>query len=53
MTPLGMILLIVLILLLLGAIPSWPHSRNWGYAPSGLLGTVLVIILILVLLGRI
>ena len=53
MTPLGMILLIVLILLLLGAIPSWPHSRNWGYAPSGLLGTVLVIILILVLLGQI
>jgi hypothetical protein len=48
-----MILLIVLILLLLGAVPSWPHSRNWGYAPSGLLGTVLVIILILVLLGRI
>jgi hypothetical protein len=48
-----MVLLIVLILLLLGAIPSWPHSRNWGYAPSGLLGTVLVIILILVLLGRI
>lgn len=53
MSPVGMILLIVLILLLLGAVPSWPHSRNWGYAPSGLLGTVLVVILILVLMGRI
>jgi hypothetical protein len=50
---LGTVLLIVLILLLLGAVPTWPHSRNWGYAPSGLLGTVLIIILILVLLGRI
>jgi hypothetical protein len=48
----GTILLIILILLLLGAVPTWPHSRNWGYAPSGLLGTVLVIVLILVLLGR-
>lgn len=52
MTPLGMILLIVLILLLLGAVPSWPHSRNWGYGPSGLLGVVLIVILILVLTGR-
>jgi hypothetical protein len=50
---LGTVLLIVLILLLLGAVPSWPHSRNWGYAPSGLLGTVLIIVLILVLMGRI
>jgi Protein of unknown function (DUF3309) len=50
---LGTILLVVLILLLLGAIPTWPHSRQWGYAPSGLLGTVLIIILILWLLGRI
>jgi hypothetical protein len=50
---LGTILLIVLILLLLGAVPAWPHSRNWGYAPSGGLGMVLVIVLILVLLGRI
>lgn len=49
---LGTILLVVLILLLLGAIPTWPHSRQWGYAPSGLLGTVLVIVLILWLLGR-
>jgi hypothetical protein len=48
---LGMILLIVLILLLLGAFPRWGHSRNWGYGPSG--GLVLVIVLILVLLGRI
>jgi uncharacterized protein DUF3309 len=50
---LGTILLIILILLLIGAIPSWPHSRNWGYYPSGGLGLVLVILLILVLLGKI
>ena len=50
---LGMILLIILVLMLLGALPSWNHSRNWGYAPTGGLGTVLVIVLILVLLGRI
>ncbi|AMV22034.1 DUF3309 family protein [Planctomyces sp. SH-PL14] len=50
---LGTVLLIVLILLLLGAVPTWPHSRNWGYGPSGGLGLVLVILLILVLLGRI
>jgi len=50
---LGTILLIVLILLLVGAIPSWPHSRNWGYAPSGGLGLVLVIVIILLLLGKI
>lgn len=49
---LGMILLIVLILMLLGAIPAWPHSRSWGYAPSGGLGLVVVILLILVLMGR-
>lgn len=47
----GLILLIILILLLVGALPTWPHSRSWGYAPSGGLGTVLIIILILVLLG--
>ena len=46
----GLILLIILVLLLLGAIPSWPHSRNWGYGPSGGLGLVLIIVLILVLL---
>ena len=49
----GLILLIVLILLLLGAAPTWPYSRNWGYAPSGLIGVVLIVILILLLLGRI
>ena len=49
---LGMILLIVLILMLLGAIPTWPHSKSWGYAPSGGLGLVIVILLVLVLMGR-
>ena len=49
----GTILLVLLILMLLGAIPSWPHSRNWGYAPSGTVGTVLLVVLVLVLLGRI
>lgn len=48
---LGTILLIVLVLLLIGAIPSWPHSKGWGYGPSGGLGAVLIIVLILVLLG--
>ena len=50
---LGTILLIVLVLLLVGAFPSWPHSRSWSYGPSSLLGTVLVVLLILVLIGRI
>ncbi len=50
---LGLILLIVLFVLLLGGLPTWPHSRNWGYGPSGGLGTILIIVLILVLLGRI
>jgi hypothetical protein len=50
---LGMVLLIVLVLMLLGALPTWPHSRNWGYYPSGGLGMVLVIVLILLLLGYI
>jgi uncharacterized protein DUF3309 len=50
---LGTILLIVLILLLVGALPSWPHSSSWGYGPSGGLGLVLVIVLILLLLGKI
>jgi hypothetical protein len=49
---LGTILIIVLILMLLGAIPSWPYSAGWGYGPSGLLGTVLIVVLVLVLLGR-
>jgi hypothetical protein len=47
----GLILMIVLIVLLLGAVPSWPHSKGWGYGPSGLLGTVLVVVLIMVLMG--
>lgn len=50
---LGTVLLIVLVLLLLGVIPSWPHSRGWGYGPSGILGVVLIIVLILFLMGRI
>ncbi len=50
---LGTILLIVLVLLLIGAIPSWPHSRNWGYGPSGGLGLVVVVLLVLLLMGRI
>jgi hypothetical protein len=50
---LGTILLIVLILLLVGALPSWPYSSGWGYGPSGALGTVVVVLLILVLIGRI
>ena len=50
---LGTILLIVLVLLLIGAIPAWPHSRRWGYGPSGGLGIVLIIILVLLVLGRI
>ena len=48
----GTILLIIVILLLLGALPSWPHSKNWGYYPSSGLGLVLVILIILVLLGK-
>ena len=49
----GLILLIILVLLLVGGLPTWPHSRNWGYGPSGLLGTVLLVVLVLVLLGYI
>lgn len=50
---LGTILLIVLVLLLIGAIPAWPHSRSWGYGPSGGLGLVVVILLVLWLMGKI
>jgi hypothetical protein len=50
---LGTILIIILLLMLFGAIPSWGHSRNWGYGPSGGLGTLLLVVLILVLLGKI
>jgi Protein of unknown function (DUF3309) len=49
---LGTILLIVLILMLVGAIPRWPHSRSWGYAPSGGLGLLVIIVIVLLLLGR-
>ena len=48
----GTILLVILILMLLGAVPAWPHSRNWGYGPSGGLGLVVIILLVLVLTGR-
>ena len=48
----GTILIIVLILLLIGAVPTWPYSRAWGYYPSGLLGLVLLIVIILALVGR-
>lgn len=47
---LGTVLIVILILLLLGALPTWPHSRNWGYAPSGGLGLIVVILIILLLL---
>jgi len=49
----GVILVVVLVLLLLGAIPTWPYSRNWGYWPSGSLGLIVVVVLILLLLGRV
>lgn len=49
----GTILLIVLVLVLIGAFPSWGHSRSWGYGPSGLIGVALVVVLILVLIGKI
>jgi len=48
----GTILLIVLILILIGAIPAWPHARSWGYAPSGIVGLILVVVLVLFLMGR-
>jgi hypothetical protein len=49
---LGTILLIVLVLLLIGAFPTWPHSRSWGYGPSGGLGLIVIILLVLLLMGR-
>ena len=49
---LGTILLIILVLVLIGAIPTWPHSKSWGYAPSGVIGLILVIVVVLLLLGR-
>jgi hypothetical protein len=53
MMSIGTILLIVVVLLLLGAIPAWPHSRGWGYGPSGGLGLILLIIVILLVMGKI
>lgn len=49
---LGTILLIVVILILIGVLPTWPHARSWGYAPSGLVGVVLIVLLIMFLMGR-
>lgn len=49
---LGTILIVILILMLLGSVPTWPHSRSWGYGPSGGLGLVVLILVILLLLGR-
>jgi hypothetical protein len=48
----GTIILIVLVLLLIGALPSWPHSRNWGYAPSGITGIIVLILLLMLFTGR-
>jgi hypothetical protein len=50
---LGTILIVVLILFLIGALPTWPHSRNWGYYPAGGIGTIVIILVILLLLGKI
>ncbi len=50
---LSLLLLIVLIIVLIGAVPTWPYSRDWGYAPSGTVGTILLIVIVLILLGRI
>ena len=50
---LGMILLIVLVLVLVGAVPTWPHSRSWGYGPSGVLGLVAVVLVVMILTGHV
>jgi hypothetical protein len=50
--PITTIVVIVLILVLIGAVPAWPHSRSWGYGPSGILGVVLAVVLVLLLMGR-
>jgi len=52
MMSVGTILLIVLILILIGVIPSWPHARSWGYGPSGIVGVILVVVIVLFLMGR-
>ncbi|AZO52607.1 MAG: DUF3309 domain-containing protein [Mesorhizobium sp.] len=51
--PISTIVVIVLVLVLIGAVPAWPHSRSWGYGPSGIVGVVLVVVLVLLLVGRI
>ncbi|MER8371245.1 DUF3309 domain-containing protein [Mesorhizobium sp. M1050] len=51
--PITTIIIIVLVLVLIGAVPAWPHSRSWGYGPSGIVGVVLVVLLVLVLMGRV
>ena len=48
----GMVLLIIVVLMLVGVLPAWPHARNWGYGPSGILGVVLVIVIVLAVMGR-
>ena len=48
----GMLLLIIVVLMLVGVLPAWPHARNWGYGPSGILGVVLVIVIVLAVMGR-
>ena len=50
--PITTIIIIVLILVLIGAVPAWPHSRSWGYGPSGIVGVVLVVLMVLLLMGR-
>ncbi|RUZ73853.1 MAG: DUF3309 domain-containing protein [Mesorhizobium sp.] len=50
--PITTIVIIVLILILIGAVPAWPHSRSWGYGPSGIVGVVLVVLMVLLLMGR-
>ena len=49
---LGTILLVVLILMLLGVLPTWPHARSWGYGPSGIVGLILIVVIVLFLMGR-
>ncbi|QKC94490.1 DUF3309 family protein [Mesorhizobium sp. NZP2298] len=50
--PISTVVIVVLILVLIGAVPAWPHSRSWGYGPSGIIGAVLVVALVLLLMGR-
>jgi len=52
MMSIGMVLLIIVVLMLVGVLPAWPHARNWGYGPSGILGVVLVIVIVLAVMGR-